>query len=150
MSSIRRILASRANGARSRGPKTAAGKQRPSSNARRHGLLANCLVLENESVEGFHEILDDFIDRPPLAPRPNRVPSRTCNRSPCKPRQTRNLRHARKPSRDRRGAVPTPRPRFPFQTNSHQQTNLGSNPTKKCQTNLDVACFQQGSNAQKD
>ena len=37
MSSLRRILASRANGARSRGPTTAAGKKASSQNAIRHG-----------------------------------------------------------------------------------------------------------------
>jgi hypothetical protein len=63
LSSLRRVLASRANGARSRGPKTAAGKQRSSTNAIRHGLLARCVVLENESLKGFQELLADFIRR---------------------------------------------------------------------------------------
>ncbi len=59
--------ASRSNGARSRGPKTAAGKSRSSRNALRHGLLAKTTVLENESREGFEELLRQHIRR--IAPR---------------------------------------------------------------------------------
>ncbi len=63
MSSLRRINASRANGARSRGPVTAAGKARSAANALRHGLLARAVVLEAESAEAFQEMLDDFVLR---------------------------------------------------------------------------------------
>lgn len=63
MSSLRRIVSSRANGARSRGPATADGKQRSSANSLRHGLLAKCVVLENESVPGFKALLQDFLVR---------------------------------------------------------------------------------------
>ena len=63
MSSLRRVLASRANGARSRGPRTAAGKRRSSQNAVRHGLLAKCLVLDNESREGFGVTLAGYLAR---------------------------------------------------------------------------------------
>src|SRR5512133_160685 len=61
MSSLRRINASRANGARSRGPVTPEGKQRSAVNAVRHGLLARSVVLEHESVDAFQRHLDDFI-----------------------------------------------------------------------------------------
>ncbi|MGH6898537.1 MAG: hypothetical protein ACREJ5_18620 [Geminicoccaceae bacterium] len=49
-----RALASRRNGARSRGPKTAAGKARSSRNALKHGLCAQkLLVLAREDVAAF-------------------------------------------------------------------------------------------------
>ncbi len=63
MSSNRRVTSSRANGARSRGPKTVEGKQRSSQNALRHGLLARCVVLPNESEEGFEVLLDQHEER---------------------------------------------------------------------------------------
>ena len=63
MSSLRRILASRENGRRSRGPVTAAGKESSSQNALRHGLLARCVVLESESGEGFAALLQQHLDR---------------------------------------------------------------------------------------
>lgn len=63
MSSLRRILASRANGARSHGPVTPAGKQRSAGNALRHGLLAKCCVLKSESLECFGELIDEHIAR---------------------------------------------------------------------------------------
>ena len=66
MSSLRRILSSRANGAKSRGPKTPAGKQVVARNAIRHGLLADCVVLGDESRESFQALLAQHLDR--LAP----------------------------------------------------------------------------------
>ena len=63
MSTLRRILASRANGALSKGPKTPSGKQRAARNATGHGLLARSLVLENESPEGFAAVMADHIAR---------------------------------------------------------------------------------------
>jgi hypothetical protein len=63
MSSLRQVLSARANGVRSRGPVTAEGKARSSRNATRHGLLAKCVVLSNESPVGFHQMHDQFIDR---------------------------------------------------------------------------------------
>ena len=63
MSSLRRINASRANGARSRGPFTLEGKEHASINALRHGLLAKCLVLENESNECFDDLVNQHIRR---------------------------------------------------------------------------------------
>ena len=63
MTSIRRINSSRANVALSKRPITPDGKQRSSLNALRHGLLARCLVLENESGECFDEILTQHTRR---------------------------------------------------------------------------------------
>jgi hypothetical protein len=63
MSSLRRTLASRANGARSRGPKTPQGKERSAQNARRHGLLARCIVLQSESSDAFQAIMTQYIQR---------------------------------------------------------------------------------------
>ena len=63
MSSLRRINSSRANGARSRGPITAEGKEHSSANALRHGLLAKCLILENESNECFDDLVTQHIQR---------------------------------------------------------------------------------------
>src|SRR3954463_13134674 len=62
----KRILASRANGARSRGPKTAEGKRRSSANAVRHGLLSRTIVMHNESQENFAALLDQHLRK--LAP----------------------------------------------------------------------------------
>ena len=63
MSSLRLTLASRANGARSRGPVTPEGKRRSSQNATRHGLLARCIVMENESQTAFEALLAQHLDR---------------------------------------------------------------------------------------
>jgi hypothetical protein len=63
MSSQRRILASRANGARSKGPVTPEGKGRSSRNATKHGLLSDLVVLETESSEGFAALSAVFVQR---------------------------------------------------------------------------------------
>ena len=63
MSSLRRILASRANGALSKGPKTELGKQYSAQNALRHGLFSKSLVLETESPEGFAAVLAEHLER---------------------------------------------------------------------------------------
>jgi hypothetical protein len=55
--------ASRANGARSRGPVTAEGRRRSSLNAIRHGLLSKAVVLQNESEEGFAQLLAQHLAR---------------------------------------------------------------------------------------
>jgi hypothetical protein len=61
MISEKRILAARANGARSRGPKTPEGKAR-SRNAVRSRRLADCTVLGNESREGFLSLFKFHVD----------------------------------------------------------------------------------------
>ena len=63
MSSVRLTLAARANGARSRGPATPEGKRRASQNATRHGLLARCIVMENESRTAFEALLAQHLER---------------------------------------------------------------------------------------
>ena len=63
MSSLERANAARTNGSRSRGPVTAAGKTRSSQNSTRHGLLAKCVVLKNESRKGFDSLLAQFVAR---------------------------------------------------------------------------------------
>jgi hypothetical protein len=61
MISQKRILAARANGALSRGPKTPEGKAR-SRNAVRSRRLTDCTVLANESREGFQNLLNFHVD----------------------------------------------------------------------------------------
>ena len=63
MSSLRRIASSRANGRRSKGPATAEGQERSSANAIRHGLLAKCVVLENESGPCFDDLVTQHTER---------------------------------------------------------------------------------------
>jgi hypothetical protein len=63
MSSIRRILSSRANGARSIGPVTAQGKSNSSQNATSHGLLARHLLMRDESPQCFETVLNDHLTR---------------------------------------------------------------------------------------
>jgi hypothetical protein len=60
MSSQRHIDSSRANGAKSRGAVTPAGKHNSSRNNLRHGLLAKSAVLEEERSEAFLELLADL------------------------------------------------------------------------------------------
>jgi hypothetical protein len=81
MSSSLRIDASRANGAKSHGPTTIAGRlaslansakstgpvtpdgqARSSQNAIRHGILAESIVLDSESAENFSEVLTTLQD----------------------------------------------------------------------------------------
>jgi hypothetical protein len=63
MPSLKLTLAARANGARSLGPITPEGKRRSSQNAIRHGLLARCIVMENESRASFDALLGQYLDR---------------------------------------------------------------------------------------
>jgi hypothetical protein len=63
MSSLRRIQASKANGALSKGPSTPAGKLRSSLNAIRHGLCSKATIVEDDSLEGFSILLQQHLDR---------------------------------------------------------------------------------------
>ena len=63
MSSLRRILSSRANGARSRGPVSLQGRRASSQNAIRHGLLSDCVVLPSESSGSFAQLVAQHIQR---------------------------------------------------------------------------------------
>jgi hypothetical protein len=63
MSSIRRIRASRANGARSRGPVSPEGKERSARNALRHGILAQSIVLAEENSDAFRAALAAYVER---------------------------------------------------------------------------------------
>ena len=60
MSTDRRIRASRANGALSRGPKTEAGKQRCRLNAVKTGAFAKSIVLKNESPALLDKLRDEY------------------------------------------------------------------------------------------
>ena len=60
--SVSRSTQSRINGAKSRGPKTAAGKARSSLNALKHGRYGtNAIVLSNEDPEAFEELVAAFV-----------------------------------------------------------------------------------------
>jgi hypothetical protein len=62
-----RAAASRRNGARSRGPRTAEGKARSAQNALRHGLCAlKYVVLPDESAADFQALQEALLDE--LAP----------------------------------------------------------------------------------
>ncbi len=63
MSSERKIQSARANGAKSRGPKTPEGRARSARNAITHGLSSETIVLENESTERFESLRQAYIDQ---------------------------------------------------------------------------------------
>jgi len=54
---------SRINGAKSRGPKTPAGRARSSQNARRHGALVNPIFLRNENPQAFDALEREYLGR---------------------------------------------------------------------------------------
>ncbi len=62
MRSEKQIQASRTNGARSRGPVTEQGKRNSARNGIRHGLLAQTVVLKEESADAFQKLLAAFMD----------------------------------------------------------------------------------------
>jgi hypothetical protein len=57
MRTERQTQASRANGAKSRGPATPEGKLASSRNATTHGMLSGTIVLEGESKDRFQSLL---------------------------------------------------------------------------------------------
>src|SRR5579872_5663426 len=58
--SSKKSQSSRANGSKSQGPATPAGRARSSQNALRHGLRASSLVLPHESARDFQDLLDAY------------------------------------------------------------------------------------------
>jgi hypothetical protein len=62
-SSQRRIDASRANGAKSKGPVTPEGLARSSQNARKHSILATHICLSAVEEEIFDRILEQYVNR---------------------------------------------------------------------------------------
>ena len=74
-SSRRKIASARANGAKSHGPTTDAGKQSSALNALAHGLTASAIVLFNESAEEYQTQLRDYLDhfRPQTKPEADLV-----------------------------------------------------------------------------
>jgi hypothetical protein len=58
----KQIQAARANGAHSKGPTTEKGKQKSARNSLRHGLLAQTVVLEEESSERFLDLLAGYME----------------------------------------------------------------------------------------
>ncbi len=62
MSTERQIQASRANGAKSRGPVTPEGKLNSSLNAITHGMLADTIVIKGESKDRFSGVLASLLE----------------------------------------------------------------------------------------
>ena len=62
MTSELQQIASRTNGAKSRGPVTEEGQQASSQNSRTHGILSKKVVLAGESQEEFDALLASFLD----------------------------------------------------------------------------------------
>ncbi len=52
----------RANGAKSRGPETEAGRRRSSQNAIKHGFTSQTIVLATEDPAEFHQLLSSYLD----------------------------------------------------------------------------------------
>ena len=62
MRTPKQLAASRANGAKSKGPVTDQGKINSSRNSTRHGLLAATIVLEAEQTEPFLELVQELYE----------------------------------------------------------------------------------------
>ncbi len=63
MSSQRKIASARANGAKSHGPSTVAGRKASSMNAVTHGMYSRGVVLQTESQDQHREMLDAYIQQ---------------------------------------------------------------------------------------
>src|SRR5437660_10219908 len=67
--SAKRLAANRRNALRSTGPRTTEGKRRSSTNALKHGLCANTVLLPGECPAAFatarHELKQEFRPRTP-------------------------------------------------------------------------------------
>jgi len=61
MPSLLKSESSRANGAKSSGPKTDAGRQRSSQNAIKHGFTAQTIVLPNEDAAEYDQFLSTYL-----------------------------------------------------------------------------------------
>jgi hypothetical protein len=61
MSSQTKIDSARANGAKSRGPKTEEGRKKSSRNAVKHGLYSASVVLSTEPRKQYNEMLDAYL-----------------------------------------------------------------------------------------
>jgi hypothetical protein len=74
-SSPQKIAAARANGAKSRGPASDAGKQSSARNALLHGLTARTIVLFNEPADQYQAQLSEYLDhfRPQTKPETDLV-----------------------------------------------------------------------------
>ena len=70
--SAAQVEANRANGRKSRGPRTAEGKARSRWNAMSHGLCAQSPVLPGEDADRYRALLDDFVARFAPAEGPER------------------------------------------------------------------------------
>jgi hypothetical protein len=62
MSTLKQKIAARANGAKSRGPVTDAGKGISSRNAVRHGMLSASFLFAEENHESFDELVANLYD----------------------------------------------------------------------------------------
>jgi hypothetical protein len=62
MSSFRRIISSRTNGAKSKGPQSEAGKRRSSLNGIRHGLLSKNVLCDLEDRENFDIVVREHAE----------------------------------------------------------------------------------------
>jgi hypothetical protein len=61
--SLTKSESARINGAKSRGPKTPAGKAVSSQNATKHGLFAYAIVIRGESPEAFQVFAESYVRR---------------------------------------------------------------------------------------
>ncbi len=62
MISEKQLQANRSNALVSTGPKTAAGKEKVSQNARKHGLLSKHVVISDESQAQFNRFRQELLD----------------------------------------------------------------------------------------